>query len=129
MKPVDIKSDSFPEDNEEFNKKDPKYKIDDHVRISKYKNIFANGYSPNWSEEVFIVKKIINTVPWTYKISDLNGDEIVLSFYEKKLQNTDQKEFNIEKVTKTKSDKLYVKWKGCNNSFNSWIDKSDIINE
>ena len=71
MKPIDVKSYSSAEYNEESNEKNPKFKIDDHVRISKYKNVFAKGYSPNWSEEVFVVSKIKNTVPWTYVISDL----------------------------------------------------------
>ena len=84
------------------NKKYPKFKVGDTVRISKYKNIFAKGYSPNWSEEIFIVSKIKNTVPWTYVISDLNGEEITGSFYEKELQKTSQKEFRIEKVLKKK---------------------------
>ena len=57
MKPVDVKNDSFDEYNEESNEKDPKFKIGDHVRISKYKNTFSKGYSPNWSEEVFVIKK------------------------------------------------------------------------
>ena len=69
MKPIDVKSDSFAEYNEESNEKDPNFKVSDHVRISKYKNIFAKGYTPNWSEGIFIVKKIKNTVPWTYVIS------------------------------------------------------------
>ena len=64
---------------------------------------------PNWSEEIFVVKKLKNTVPWTYVISDLNGEEIVGSFHEKELQKTNQKEFRIEKVVKKKGDKLYVK--------------------
>ena len=127
MKPIDVGDDSFAEYNEESNEKDPKYKVDDHVRISKYKNIFSKGYAPNWSEEIFYVKKIKNTVPWTYVISDLNGEEIVGSFYEKELQKTDQKEFRIEKVIKKKGNKLYVKWKGYDNSFNIWIDKKDLI--
>ena len=62
-------------------------------------------------------------MPWTYAISDLNGEEIVGSFYEKELQKANQKEFRIEKVIKRKGNKLYVKWKRYNNSFNSWIDK------
>ena len=65
-------------------------KVGDQVRISKYKNIFAKGYAPNWSEEVFIVSKINSTVPWTYAISDLNGEEITGTFYEKELQSTNQ---------------------------------------
>ena len=111
MKPVIVGDDSFAKYNEESNEKDPKFKVGDHVRISKYKNIFAKGYTPKWSEEIFIVKKLKNTVPWTYVISDLNGEEIVGSFYEKKLQKTNQKEFRIEKVIKKKGNKLYVKWK------------------
>ena len=82
---------------------------------------------PNWSEEVFVIKKIKNTIPWTYFINDLNGEEIIGTFYEKELQKTNQEEFRIEKVIRRKGDKLYVKWKGYDNSFNSWIDKKGII--
>ena len=96
------------------------------MRISKYKNIFAKGYTPNWSEEVFVVSKIKNTVPWTYVVSDLNGEKITGSFYKKELQKTSQEKFRIEKVLKRKGDKLYVKWKRYNNRFNSWIDKKDL---
>ena len=78
-------------------------------------------------EEVFVISKIKNTVPWTYVINDLNGEEITGSFYEKELQKTSQKEFRIEKVIKRKGDKLYIKWKGCDNRFNSWIDKKDLV--
>ena len=127
MNPTDVKSDSFAEYNEKSNKKDPKFKVPDHARISKYKNIFAKGYTPNWSEEIFIITKIRNTEPWTYAISGLNGEEIVGNFYEKELQKTNQKEFRIETVIKRKGNKLYVKLKGYNNSFNSWIDKKDLI--
>ena len=123
MKPTEVTSDSYAEYNEDSNK----FKVDDHVRISKYKNISAKGYTPNWSEEIFIVSKIKNTVPWTYVISDLNGEEIAGSFYEKELQKTNQEEFRIEKVIKRKDDKLYVKWEGYNNSFNSWIDKKGVV--
>ena len=73
MKPIDVKNDSFGEYNEEYNEKDSKLKVADHIRISKYKNIFAEGYTLNWREEIFVIKKIKNTVPWTYVISDLNG--------------------------------------------------------
>ena len=81
---------------------------------------------PNWSEEIFIIKKIKNTVPWTYVINDLNGEEIIGTFYENELQK-DQKEFRIEKVLTKKGDKLYIKWKGYDSSFNSCIDKKDIL--
>ena len=128
MKPIDVTNDSYVEYNEGFNKKGPKFKVNDHVRISKYKNIFAKGYVPNWSEEVFIVNEITNTVPCTYTYTiDLNGEPITGTFYEKKLQKTNQKEFRIEKVLKRKGDKLYVKWKGYGNSLNSWINKKDIV--
>ena len=73
------------------------------------------------------LKKINDTLPWTYVISDLNGEEIIRRFYEKELQKTNQKEFRIEQVIKRKGDKLYVKWKVYNNSFNSWIDEHDLI--
>ena len=70
-----------------------------------------------------MIKKIKNTALWTYLINDLDGEEIVGTFYENELQSTNQEEFGIEKVIKRKGDKLYVKWKGHNNSFNSWIEK------
>ena len=111
MKLIDVTDDSYAEYNENPNKRDSKFKVGDHVRISKYKNIFAKGYTPNWSEEVFVISKIKNTVPWTCIVSDLNGEKISGSFYEKELQKTNQKEFRIEKIIKRKGDKLYVKWK------------------
>ena len=98
-----------------------------NVRISKYKKFFAKGYVPDWYEEVFVIKNVKKTVPWTYVTSDLNGEEIAGTFYEKELQKTNQKEFRVEKVIKRKDDKIYVNWKGYDSSFNSWIDKKDII--
>ena len=74
-----------------------------------------------------VIKKIKNAVPWTYVINDINGEKIIGTFYEQELQGANQKEFRIEKVIKKKGDKLHVKWKGYNNSFNSWIDKKDIV--
>ena len=127
MKPIDVKVNTYINTDKEIKNKDPKFKVSDRIRISKYKNIFAKGYTSNWSEEVFVIKKVKNTVPWTYVINDLNGEEIIGTFYEKELQKTNQEEFRIEKVIKRKSDKIYVKWKGYNNSFNSWIDKASLI--
>ena len=95
MKPINVRDNNFIEYIEESSKKSPKFKIGDHVRISKYKNIFAKGYTPNWSEEIFIVNKVQNTLPWTYEINDLNGEKISGSFYDKELQKTNQKEFRI----------------------------------
>ena len=127
MKLVDVKPGTYIDSSKEISNEDPKFKIGDIVRISKYKNIFAKGYVPNWSEEVFVIKQVKNTVPWTYVISDLKGEEIIRTFYEKELQKTNQKEFRVEKVIKRKGNKLYVKWKGYDSSFNCWIDKNDIV--
>ena len=127
MKPIDVKDNSYIDFTKEVNDKEPKFKVDDHVRISKYKIIFAKRYTPNWSEEAFLITKIKNAVTWTYVIDDLNEEEITGTFYEKKLQKTNQKEFSIEEVIKRKGDKLYVRWKGYDNSFNSWIDKKDLV--
>ena len=77
--------------------RDSKLKVSDNVIISKCKNIFAKGYTPNWFEEAFVISKIKNTVPWAYVINDLNGEKIIGTFYEKELQKTNQKEFRIEK--------------------------------
>ena len=92
MKPINIKDNRYINFEKEVNNKDPKFKVGDYVRISKYKNIFAKGYMPNWSEEIFIIKKIKNTVPWTYVINDLNGEKITGTFHEKELQETNQQE-------------------------------------
>ena len=73
-----------------------------------------------------MIKKVKNKVPWTYVISDLNGVEIIGTFYEKEMQKTNQQTFRIEKVIKRKGNKLYVKWKGYDSSFNSWIDQKDV---
>ena len=127
MKPTDVKNNTYINTSKKINYKDPKFKVGDCVRISKYKHIFAKGYMPNWSEEVFVIKKVQNTVRWTYVIDDLNGEEIIGTFYEKELQKTNQGEFRIEKVIKRKGNKIYVKWKGYNNSFNSWIDKASLV--
>ena len=106
-------------------KKYSKFNVSDHFRISKDKSIFAKGYTPNWPE-VFVVSKIKNTIPWTYVINDLNGEKITGNFYEKELQKISQEKCRIEKVLKRKGDKLYVKWKGYDNCFNSWINKKDL---
>ena len=102
MKPIDVKDNTYINTSKEINNKDPKFKVGDHVRILKYKNIFVN-------------------------INDLNGEEIIGTFYEKELQKTNQEEFRIEKVIRRKGDKLYVKWKGYDNSFNSRIDKANLV--
>ena len=127
MKPIDVKNNTYINIDKEVNDKDPKFKVGNLVRISKYKNIFAKGYTPNWSEEVSVIIGIKDTVPYTYIINDLNGEQIIGTFYEKELQKTNQKEFRTENVIKKKGNKLYVKWKGYDNSSNSWIDKKDLV--
>ena len=98
MKAVDVKSNIYIDSNKEINKKDPKLKIGDIVRISNYKNIFAKGDVLNWSEEDFVIIKVKNTVLWTYATKDLKGKEIDEIFYQKELQKkkkTNQKEFRF----------------------------------
>ena len=109
MKPADVKDNTYIDFKKEVNDKDPRFKVGDYVKISKFTNIFAKGYTPNWSEEVFIIKRVKNTVPWTYVINDLNGEKVTGTFYEKELQKSSEKEFRIEKVIKRKGDKLFVK--------------------
>ena len=127
MKAIEGKDNTYIDFGKEVDDEDPKFQAGDHVRTSKYKNIFAKGYTPTWSEEVFLIKKVKNTVPWTYVINDLNAKEIIGIFFEKELQKTNPEEFRIEKVIKKKGNQLYVKWKGYDNSFNCWVDKKDVI--
>ena len=85
MKPVDVNPSMYIDFNKENNNEGHKFKIGHILRISKYKNIFEKYYVPNWYEEVFVIKKMKNTVSWTYIITDLNGEETVRPFYEKEL--------------------------------------------
>ena len=126
IKPIDVKSNIYAEYNVDSNKQSSKFNAGEHVIVSKYKKFFAKEYTSNWSEEVFVIRKIKNTVPWTYVVKDLNGKKTVGTFYEKERQKPNQKEFRIEKVIKKKGNKLFLKWKGYENSFNSWIDESDL---
>ena len=113
MNPVDVKSSTYIESSKDINDEDSKFKIFYISRTTKYENI----YVPNWSEEVFVIKNVKNTVPWTYVISDFKGEEIVGTFYEKELQKINQKEFRVEKVIKRKGNKLFVKWKAYDSFF------------
>ena len=119
MKLVYVKDNTYIDFKKEINHKDPKVKVGDNVRISKYKNIFAKGYMPNWLEEFFVIKKVKNTAPWTYVINELNGEEITGTFYEKELHRTNQQEFRIEKAIKKKNDKICLKRRDYNSSCNS----------
>ena len=106
----------------------PKFSVGDKVRISKKKALFEKGYTTRWTEEIFTITKIKRTSPITYKIADLNGEEIDGTFYEPELQKTSQQLFRIEKVIEKGKNKSLVKWKGYSNDFNSWVDNKDIVN-
>ena len=129
MKPVDVKDNAYIDSSKDVNDKDRKFTVGGHVKIWKHKNIFALGYTPNCPEEVFVIKKVKNTVPWTYVFNHINGEEIIGAFHEKELEKTKQQKFRIEKVIKKIGDNLYVEWKDCDNSFISWIDKKTSSNE
>ena len=120
MKPLDVKDNTYIDSMELHSNEDPNLEVGDHVGILRYKNIFANGCTPNWSEETFVIKKVKNSIPWTNVINDLNGTEIFGTFFEKELQKTNQREFRTKKVIKKKGDKLFIKWKGCDSSFNRY---------
>ena len=117
MKPINVKASTYIDFNIGNNDKDPKIKLA-ILKYQIYQNIvfFEKDCTPNWSEEFFVITKVKNNVPWTYVIEDINGEKVV-----GKLVN--QKEFRIEKVIQKKGDKIFVQYKCCNNSFNSWIDK------
>lgn len=105
-----------------------KFKLNDNVRISKYREVFEKGYTPNWSNEVFKIVKIRRTNPTTYLLEDARGQEIKGGFYEYELQKTNYpNEFLVEKILKRKGDKLFVKWLGFDKSHNSWISKRAVI--
>ena len=106
MKLIDVKDDIYIDSKKEVNDKDPKFKVGDHVRISKYKNIFAKGYTPNWSEEVLWLKKLKILYHGHMSLMILMVKKIIGTFYEKELKKTNQQEFRIEKVIKKKGDKL-----------------------
>ena len=90
------------------------------------KTTFEKEYTPRWTEEIFTVSKVLYTDPPTYKITDLNGEEIQGSFYEQELQKTKQEIFRIEKIIRKRGDKYLVKWLGYDDNFNSWVDKREI---
>ena len=97
-----LKNNTYIDSIKEVDDKDPKFKVGDRVRISKYKNIFAKGYTPNWPEEVFVIKEVKNAVPWTYVINDFNGEESIGTFYEKELNKQISKYIGWKKLLKEK---------------------------
>jgi hypothetical protein len=110
-----------------LNRSEPKFAVGDRVRITKKKGLFEKGFTPRWSEEVFIVSQIQYTDPTTYKITDNNGEEIEGTFYQQELQKTSQEIFRIEKIIRKRGNKSLVKWLGYSDTFNSWIDNTSII--
>ena len=107
---------------------EPKFSVGDRVRISKKKKTFKKGYTTRWTEEIFTIVEVKRTSHVTYRIADLNGEEITGTFYEPELQKTSQELFRIEKVIKKEKKKSLVKWKGYSDDFNSWVDNKDIVN-
>lgn len=108
--------------------KKQKFQVGDYVRISKYKNCFQKGYTPNWTTEIFKIIKVNETIPVTYSIEDQRRQQILGTFYEQELQKTNYPDiYLIEKVLKKKNNKLFVKWLGLENTENSWIDKNNVV--
>ena len=105
----------------------PKFSVGDEVRITKKKKVFEKGYTTKWTEEIFTIKEIRETNPITYKLEDLQGEEITGTFYEPELQKTEQQIYRIEKIIKKEKGKSLVKWKGYPDKFNSWVDNKDLI--
>ena len=124
---LEVRRNLYPEHLEVYDIK-PKFSVGDKVRISKKKKTFEKGYTTRWTEEILTIVEVKRTQPPTYKIADLNGEEIKGSFYEPELQKTSQELFRIEKVIKRGKTKSLVKWKGYSDDFNSWVDNKDIVN-
>lgn len=109
-------------------KKNVKFKVGDHVRLSKYKHVFEKGYLPSWTTEVFKISKIQNTDPITYLLVDWEGNEIKGSVYTEEMQLVKHPDvYLVEKILRKKNNKVYVKWLGFDKRFNSWIDENDVI--
>ena len=109
--------------------KTPKFRISDRVRISKFKrNLFNKGFTPNWTEEIFVIDEILKTKLVTYHLVDLQGEAMMGSFYEQELQRSSQEIFRIEKVIlcDNKQKLALVKWRGYPDKFNSWISLSEL---
>ncbi|XP_051176792.1 uncharacterized protein LOC127291634 [Leptopilina boulardi] len=104
-----------------------KFKVGDRVRVSKHKNIFEKGYTPNWTTEIFTVDLVKRTKPVTYKLTDYENQPIEGGFYEEELLKVKYPDvYLVEKVLKSRGNNVYVKWLGFDNSHNSWIKKSDM---
>ena len=106
-------------------KKKPVFKVGDKVRISRIKGLFEKGYLPNWSEEIFSILEVNDTLPTTYKLQDGSGEVLEGSFYTEELQKTQQEIYRIEKVVKKKKingiEHALVKYSGYSDKFNEWL--------
>lgn len=136
MKPIDVTSDDKDEillrmsrgKNNRPNKKRPKFKVGDKVRISKVKHIFEKGYTPNWTGEIFTIKEAFSTIPYTYKLQDYRGEVLEGRFYEEEILKTDYPTtYLVEKVLRRKGSKSYIKWLGFDSTQNSWESNSDLL--
>ena len=104
------------------------FKVNDFVRISKYKHIFEKGYTPNWTCEIFKIYKIQQTQPTTYLLKDLLGEPVLGGFYKEELQKAKYPDiFLVEKIIRKKNGKLFVKWLGLSETHNSWINEKDVL--
>ena len=117
----------YPHINDRELEPNKKFIIGDKVRIIKKKKTFEKGYTPRWTEEVFVISAVQNTTPATYKITDYSGEEIQGTFYEPELQKTKQEVYRIEKVIKKEKTKSLVKWKGYPETFNSWVSNTKLV--
>ncbi|XP_057335036.1 uncharacterized protein LOC130673842 [Microplitis mediator] len=107
--------------------KKKKFKVGDKVRITKYKHAFEKGYTPNWTTEIFTIKEVKNTNPTTYKLIDYQDQPIKGGFYEEELSKVKYPDvYLVEKIIRTRGNKLYVKWLGFDSTHNSWINKTDL---
>lgn len=136
MRPIDVNEKnvqsllrSVYKDNNTLNLSEESiFKINDYVRISKFKTLFEKGYTPKWTTEIFRVTKVLPTNPITYRLSDLDDNEIKGCFYKHELQRTEKHEiYLVEKILKRKSNKILVKWLGFDESHASWINKEDFV--
>jgi len=104
------------------------FKEGDHVRISKYKHVFEKGYTPNWTTEIFRIRKVQNTSPTTYLLEDLKGDPVQGGFYKQEIKKTKfPNTYLVEKIVKQKDDYVLVRWLGFSKSEDSWIHKNEIL--
>lgn len=106
----------------------PKFKVGDHVRMSKYKHVFAKGYTPNWTTEIFKIRRVQQTNPLTYLLVDMKGLDVLGTIYKEELQLVrDPKLYLVEKILKKKDNQVFVKWLGFDSSENSWIDAKNVL--